>query len=114
MSGACPATLPARRPIAGRWTARRARPTCATPEPAIPALPIENFAGGQDTRRHILASPSNTLRQLLNGFINRGGEIEKRKAFVSTYALDAGTFGLHRVGTGLYVFGSRGAYPATS
>lgn len=42
----------------------------------------------------------------MNAHITRGGDIEKRKAFVSTYTLPAGTFGLAQAASELYVFGS--------
>ena len=44
---------------------------------------ISNFSNGRDMRRSAETSPSGSLRVLRNAFINEGGEIEKRKAFVS-------------------------------
>lgn len=73
-------------------------------------LVIENFNLGLDRRRHILALPPGSLYELKNGHISRGGEIEKRKAFVAKYVLPAGTFGLQSNGTALFVYGS-GADP---
>jgi hypothetical protein len=73
-------------------------------------LVIENFNLGLDRRRHILALPPGSLYELKNGHISRGGEVEKRKAFVAKYVLPAGSFGMQAVGNSLYVFGS-GADP---
>ena len=47
------------------------------------SLVIENFRHGLDTRRSALTSVLGTLVQLRDCHINQGGEIEKRKAFVS-------------------------------
>lgn len=72
---------------------------------------ISDFRLGLDRRRHILALPPGSLYELTNGHITRGGEIEKRKAFVAKYTLPPGTLGMQAVGsTGLYVYGS-GADP---
>lgn len=46
------------------------------------------------------------LVKALNGHITSGGEFEKRAAFVSTYTLPPGTFGLWYNSIGIYVFGS--------
>lgn len=51
------------------------------------------------------------LIKAVNGHINRGGEFEKRPAFVPTYALPAGTIGLAHDKGGIFVFGS-GTTPA--
>lgn len=70
-------------------------------------LVIEDFRLGLDRRRHILALPPGALYRLKNGHITRGGEIEKRKAFVAKYDLPAGdTFGMVAAGGNIYVFGS--------
>jgi len=69
-------------------------------------LVVENFLGGLDTRRHVLASKPGTLARLKNAHITRGGEIEKRKAFTVFAALPAGTFGLEAAGGQLWCFGS--------
>jgi hypothetical protein len=50
---------------------------------------IENFANGLDLRRSHDTAPPGSLRTLNNAFINEGGEIEKRKAFVIHAALTA-------------------------
>ncbi|MEQ9416662.1 MAG: hypothetical protein RJQ08_03865 [Salinisphaeraceae bacterium] len=72
---------------------------------------IVDFRAGQDDRRSDVAAPTGTLRALTNAHINRGGEVEKRKALSSKYALPAGeTTGLAEVDGALYVFGSIGSY----
>jgi hypothetical protein len=43
---------------------------------------VESFNNGIDTRRSREVAPPGSLRVLRNAFINAGGEIEKRKAFV--------------------------------
>ena len=43
---------------------------------------VQNFASGLDLRRSAETAPPGSLRVLTNAFINEGGEIEKRKAFV--------------------------------
>lgn len=48
----------------------------------MPYIIVENFKGGLDTRRSILNSSPGTLTKFINAHVNRGGEIEKRKAFV--------------------------------
>lgn len=48
----------------------------------MPYYVISNFASGQDLRRSVETAPSGSLRVLRNAFVNEGGEIEKRKAFV--------------------------------
>lgn len=45
------------------------------------SFPINSFKYGLDTRRDVLDAQAGTLAVLENGFINVGGEIEKRKAF---------------------------------
>lgn len=69
-------------------------------------LVVENFLGGLDTRRHVLASKPGTLAKLNNGHITRGGEVEKRKAFSVFAQLPSGTFGLEAAGGKLWCFGS--------
>lgn len=44
---------------------------------------VENFSAGLDTRRHPLTAKPGTLQKLVNAHLSRGGEIEKRKAFVA-------------------------------
>jgi hypothetical protein len=73
-------------------------------------LVVENFSGGLDGRRHVLASKPGTLARLRNGHVTRGGEVEKRKAFSTHATLPTGTFGLQVAGGKLWTFGS-GASP---
>jgi hypothetical protein len=67
---------------------------------------VEDFRLGLDTRRSLLVAPAGSLQRCQNAHINRGGEIEKRKALVAKYALPVGTFGLATTGAGVFVFGS--------
>lgn len=67
---------------------------------------VREFTGGLDTRRMAETTPGGVLIQAVNGHISRGGEFEKRAAFVSTYTLPANTKGLAFMRTGLVVFGS--------
>jgi len=74
-------------------------------------LTIEDFKAGLDSRRLSVAASAGSLQSFINGHINRGGEIEKAKAWVLHKALPAGTFGLAAANNELYVFGS-GATPS--
>src|SRR3990167_4682707 len=72
----------------------------------MPYIVVENMSAVVDRRRPIYASKQGTLWEGINGHISRGGDFEKRKAFVSTYTLPASeTFGLQSVGTNIVVFG---------
>lgn len=68
---------------------------------------IREFTGGLDTRRMPETTPGGALIRAVNGHINRGGEFEKRAAFVPTYQLPPGeTRGIARnAGGGVVVFG---------
>lgn len=72
----------------------------------MPYFAIEDFRSGMDTRRMPVLSVPGSLLSLVNGHINRGGEIEKRLAFVEQVDMPANTFGLAAVGGTLYTFGS--------
>jgi hypothetical protein len=73
----------------------------------MPYIVIEDFRAGLDRRKLAAASPPGSLQVLSNAHINRGGEIEKRRAMVATYALPAGqTYGLAGANGILYTFGS--------
>lgn len=72
---------------------------------------VDNFSAGVDQTRPIHVGQNGALWEGVNGHIGRGGDFEKRKAFVETYALPAGTFGLAHANGVAYVFGS-GAAPA--
>jgi hypothetical protein len=71
---------------------------------------VENFIQGVDRTRPRAVGPSGSLWAGINGHITRGGDFEKRKAFVARYALPAGTFGLAKSASNrLTVFGSDAA-----
>lgn len=73
----------------------------------MPYLVVEDFKAGLDRRKMPEASPPGTLQTLVNGHITRGGEIEKRRAFVPRYSLPPlQTFGLAGANGILYTFGS--------
>lgn len=67
---------------------------------------IEDFRSGLDVRRSPWSSPAGTLQVLTDAHITRGGEIEKRKAFVEMGTFPATTFGLAADKDGLVTFGS--------
>lgn len=77
---------------------------------------IDDFKLGMDRRKERVAGVAGALWLGVNGHINRGGSFERRKKFVNTYALPAGTtFGLCDLNGQLFVFGSSaspGAIPA--
>ena len=66
---------------------------------------VEDFRGGLDTRRTVVTSVPGTLVVLTNGHLTRGGEIEKRRAFVKVCDLPSGTHGLAAAAGQIYVFG---------
>jgi hypothetical protein len=72
----------------------------------MPYYMIEDFRSGLDSRRMPVLSVPGSLLELTNAHINRGGEIEKRLAFVKQVDLPADTFGLVAIGSVLYTFGS--------
>ena len=68
---------------------------------------IGDFKAGLDRRKLPEASPQGSLQTLVNAHISRGGEVEKRLAWVPTVDLPAGqTLGFAGVGAVKYVFGS--------
>lgn len=69
-------------------------------------IQVEDFKNGLDVRRLAFMTSASTLLKAKNVHINRGGEVEKRKAFVSNATLPSNTFGLLAMGGLLYVFGS--------
>src|SRR5262245_12827316 len=75
----------------------------------MPYLVIENFSAGLDARRHPMMAPVGSLRRADNGFLTRGGEVQKRRAFVPWQTLPANTKGLAVVQGVPYVFGSAAA-----
>ena len=73
----------------------------------MPYAALSNFSGGLDGRKNHLTADAGTLLTLTNAHINRGGDIEKRKAFEIDATLPAGTFGVERTQVlGVVVFGS--------
>lgn len=72
----------------------------------MPYLFIETFESGLDTRKTRFTAPPGSLRVLKNAHINRGKEIERRKAFADIATLPAGTIGLHGERDQLITFGS--------
>lgn len=66
---------------------------------------IKEFVGGLDTRRMPETTSGGVFVKAENGHITRGGEFEKRAAFVPEYALPAGTIGLAATTAGIFVFG---------
>ena len=72
----------------------------------MPYILVEDFRAGLDTRRTEITSVPGSARTLTNCHISRGGEIEKRKAFVTYATLPAGTHGLTTAGGQSFVFGS--------
>jgi hypothetical protein len=71
---------------------------------------IKEMTGGLDTRRLPETTPGGVLIKAQDGHITRGGEFEKRAAFVKEYTLPAGTHGIAYDARGLVVFGT-GAEP---
>lgn len=68
---------------------------------------VSDFKAGLDRRRMAATGAPGTLRTLRNAAVNRGGEIEKRKALVPVHRLPAGTYGLAVLdGSTLTVFGT--------
>jgi hypothetical protein len=73
----------------------------------MPYLLVEDFAAGIDLRKSALTSKPGTLRDLRNGLLTAGGEIEKRRTFTTLGVLPAGeTHGLSFLGNQLVVFGT--------
>ena len=72
----------------------------------MPYILVEDFRNGLDSRRMNVTSTPGSLVTLTNAHITRGGEIEKRNAFVDLADLPANTTGLAAGGGQIYVFGS--------
>lgn len=79
----------------------------------MPYILVEDFRGGLDTRRSNVTATPGTLVTLTNAHITRGGEIEKRPAFVSLAALPSNTKGLAATNGQIYVFGHEAASSVT-
>lgn len=67
---------------------------------------VKELTGGLDVRRLPETTPGGVLVRGADGHITRGGEFEKRAAFVRAFTLPAGTVGMARTRTSLVVFGS--------
>lgn len=65
---------------------------------------VKDFKAGLDTRRDQSASAAGVLWQAENVHISRGGEVEKRYAFVDIGVDLTGTLGLAATAYGLFVF----------
>jgi len=70
------------------------------------SLWVREFAGGLDTRRLPETTPGSALMEGKDGHVDKGGQFEKRAAFVSVYTLPAGTIGLAYDRNSLVVFGT--------
>lgn len=79
----------------------------------MPYILVEDFRGGLDTRRSNVTATPGTLVSLKNAHITRGGEIEKRPAFVSLTTLPTNTKGLAAANGQIYVFGHEAASAVT-
>src|SRR5882672_7681141 len=79
----------------------------------MPYFLIQDFSQGLDTRKSPATLPAGSLRYANNVHITRGGEIEKRKAFVPICTLPGGSVGLTSDKDNLIVFGN-GAATVTS
>ena len=74
---------------------------------------IEDFSLGMDLRRSVVTASIKSCRLIRNGFVNSGGEIEKRKAIWQDTSIDlSGTYGLAGYAGQSWVFGP-GARPAS-
>ena len=60
----------------------------------MPYILVEDFRNGLDARRMNVTSTPGSLVTLTNAHITRGGEIEKRNAFVELATLPSNTTGL--------------------
>ena len=72
----------------------------------MPYILVSDFKLGLDRRRPRHAAYPGAVWDAVDCHLTRGADLEKRKAFVSTYALPSGTYGLAGVADVLYVFGS--------
>jgi hypothetical protein len=71
----------------------------------MPYMLVEDFSLGMDLRRSPVTASPKSARLIRNGFVNAGGEIEKRKSFYLQSNQLMGTLGLGSLGLGLWVFG---------
>lgn len=68
---------------------------------------VKELIGGLDTRKMAETTPGGVLLVGRDGHITRGGEFEKRAAFVKAYTLPSGTVSLAYTPTTLVAFGSQ-------
>jgi hypothetical protein len=78
----------------------------------MPYLNVSNFKGGLDVRRSQEASASGLLFEAKNVHVTRGGELEKRMAFVPVLPLPPETRSLAATAYNLYTFAAHGRSPA--
>jgi hypothetical protein len=75
----------------------------------MPTIWVRKIDGGLDARRLPETTAGGALIKAEDGHLNRGGEFEKRAAFVPTYDLPAGTtVGIMAKSDQIYVLGSVG------
>ena len=79
----------------------------------MPYILVEDFRGGLDNRRSNVTAQAGTLVTLKNAHINRGGEIEKRQAFVKLTTLPSNSTGLTASNGQIYVFGHEASSAVT-
>jgi hypothetical protein len=72
----------------------------------VPYFLIQDFSDGLDARKSPATLPAGSLRYANNVHVTRGGEIEKRKAFVAVATLPPGSVGLASDRDNLLVFGN--------
>ena len=72
----------------------------------MPYFLIQDFSQGLDARKSPATLPAGSLRYANNVHVNRGGEIEKRKAFVPIATLPPGSVSLTSDRDNLIVFGN--------
>lgn len=72
----------------------------------MPYFLVQDFSQGLDTRKSPATLPAGSLRYANNVHVTRGGEIEKRKAFVPIATLPPGSVGLASDRDALIVFGN--------
>lgn len=72
----------------------------------MPYILVDNLRAGVDRSRPIYAAAAGSIWSGINGHLTRGGDFEKRKAFVAKYGLPNNTFGLKATADRIYVFGS--------
>ena len=72
----------------------------------MPYFLIQDFSHGLDTRKSNVSLPPGSLRYANNVHVTRGGELQKRKAFVPYMTLPPGSVGLASDRDNLIVFGN--------